>query len=118
MRAIPLRSVPLRAAANDGTMLEYGDAIRQVVESKAGGMTLAELRHTCAILSAIETAAQREVALIEEADWSHLVSRLQAHLWPFAAVSIRDMIDEIINAPQHDPNAPKHSEPPPSAGIK
>lgn len=98
MKAIRLRTVPQGPTDLEGD-LEWADVIKQVIRRPADpqkGVEIEEMRKSIRVLDALEKS--NGVLELEDADWEHLRSKVQAMQWAVIDSRIVQFTDEVFMA--------------------
>lgn len=96
MKYIPLRTVE---ASENGTAVDYGDAIRTVIRQpldQQRGVSIEEMRRGIRILDKLDGSTG--TLELEDADYDHLKQKVEAMSWGMVDRNILDFIDTVLDA--------------------
>jgi hypothetical protein len=113
VKSIPLKVVSLKApgVANESD-LKFAEAIPAILAMKQGGMPVDEMRKVMRVSDACDAAFAegRETLLLEDADWTYVKMRMEAHSFPFGASAFVDLVDAVTNAKTVEVEVAKRAE--------
>jgi len=99
MRTIPDDRFPEGTAEYQANLLEWKEAIKQIIrrpQDPQKGAEVEEIRKGIRVLDAVEKA--NPVLELEDADYDHLKTKTQAMQWAFVDRRILTLVDDILNA--------------------
>lgn len=95
MKSIPLKILDVQ----DGPSIEYAQVLREVVRRPLDpqrGVDITEMRASLKVLDAID--ASNGTLELEDADYDHLQTKLNAMPWNVVDRRILTLIDDVSNA--------------------
>lgn len=111
MRVIPLSTTRmLMPGQPEPVDVTYADVLLRILGGPAPrGVTIAQQRIDCSVMTAIEVAQQRKAnkVMLEEQQWARLSERIESHEFGFASPAFVEIADQVKHAKQCDPNASK-----------
>ena len=94
-----MKHIPLRTVVTDGAPLSYDDVIRTVIRqplNKERGVDIEEMRKGIRIFDKLD--ASTDVLELEDADYVHLKSKVEAMQWGLVDRNLLEFIDTVLNA--------------------
>lgn len=111
-----LRSISLKSYTStqmiqneDGEIVAYrpsgADLIRAILSAKKpNGFSISDLRQIMQILDALDTAADKDILLLNEEQYQMLNKMVNEHIWPVYDPSFIEFSDDIVSAKKVNPN--------------
>src|SRR5580765_4847072 len=96
MKRIPLSVI---AATDTSAPLDYAEAIRTVIRQpldQSRGVNIEEMRKGIRILDKLD--ASKDVLELEDADWDHLKTKVEAMQWGMVDRHLLEFIDAVLTA--------------------
>lgn len=101
MKRIPLRNLPEPERPDDlNGNIDWVAVIRQVIRRPLDpqkGADIEELRRGIHVLDALD-ACDRDVLILEDADWQHLLDKTNAMPWGIVDKRVLQFVDDVTNA--------------------
>jgi len=100
LRNIPDPNFPPGSEGFNANLLSWSEAIKQVIRKPLDpqkGAEVEEIRKGIRVLDALDKA-QNGVLELEDADWEHLKTKVNAMQWAFVDKRILQFIEDVLDA--------------------